>query len=141
LGHARATDQALVDYENLPHDESSRILQTLLKRKVRLHFLYTAGRRESFNHRGQLRAMFPGIDFADLVQLDYLPGVDHTQIREADRRTLIAAIVARLAEAHASGVTPNANAVTRNAEGEKRVGHAQRERGDAERGRRDASRL
>jgi len=96
LGGARARDQALVDYESLSHDESSRILQALLSRKVHLHFLYTAGRRESFNHPGQLRAMFPGMDFSDLVELDYLPRVDHTQFREADRRTLIAAIVERL---------------------------------------------
>ncbi|HKY37421.1 MAG TPA: hypothetical protein VJN18_15875 [Polyangiaceae bacterium] len=97
LGGARASDQALIDYEHLPHDESSRILQALLNRRVLLHFLYTAGRRESFNHQGQLRAMFPHIDFGDRVLLDYLPRVDHTQFREADRRTLIAAIVERLA--------------------------------------------
>jgi pimeloyl-ACP methyl ester carboxylesterase len=96
LGGARAGDQALVDYENLPHHESSRILEALLKRKAQLHFVYTAGRRESFNHPGQLRAMFPGIDFANLVELDYLPRVDHTQFREADRRTLISAIIGRL---------------------------------------------
>jgi len=98
LGGARACDQALVDYENLPRDESSRILRALLSRKVQLHFLYTAGKRESFNHHGQLRAMFPGIDLGDLVELDYLPGVDHTQFREADRRKLIGTIVERLAD-------------------------------------------
>ena len=89
---------SLVDYEHLSPAESGRILPLLLERKVRLHFVYTAGMREHFNHQGQLRAMFPGIDFNGLVQLDHLPDLDHTQLLEADRRRLIGVIARRLVE-------------------------------------------
>lgn len=88
----------LVDYQHLPCPQASRILRVLLQRKVRLHFVYTAGMREHFNHPGQLQAMFPDIEFDGLVQLDHLPDLDHTQLLEADRRKLIGVVCRRLLE-------------------------------------------
>ena len=83
--------------------EASRILRRLLARGVRLHFIYTAGMSETFNHEGQLREMFPGIDFDGLVRLDYFPDLEHTQPFEADRRRLIEAIARRLVEQRGVG--------------------------------------
>jgi dienelactone hydrolase len=90
--------KSLVRYQYMPRAESTRILQRLLQRKVRLDFVYTGGMSRSFNHRGQLQAMFPGTDFCGLVKVDHFPKLDHTQLLEADRRTLIEAISRRVRE-------------------------------------------
>ena len=90
--------KALVSYQHLPEVEARRVLGALLKRRVSLHFVYTAGMNEHFNHHGQLRAMFRGINFDGLVKLDHLAKLDHTQLHAADRRTLIETIVRRLLE-------------------------------------------
>ncbi|ACY18770.1 serine aminopeptidase domain-containing protein [Haliangium ochraceum] len=93
----RSGEQRLVDYEHVPRPEATRILSALLKRRVRLLFVYTAGMREHYNHPGQLRAMFPHLDFADLVRVEHLPELDHTQILAADRKQLIDTLVSGLA--------------------------------------------
>jgi pimeloyl-ACP methyl ester carboxylesterase len=92
----KTSGASLVDYEHLPVEESSRILRELLRRRVQLHFIYTGGMREHFNHRGQLRAMFRAIQLNEQVSVDYLPQLDHTQLLQAERRILIEAITARL---------------------------------------------
>lgn len=89
---------SLVDYEHLPVVESSRILRELLQREVQLHFVYTGGMREHFNHPGQLRAMFRDVPLKGReVSVDYLPDLDHTQLFQAERCILIELIAARLA--------------------------------------------
>ncbi|HXK20682.1 MAG TPA: alpha/beta fold hydrolase [Polyangiaceae bacterium] len=94
----REAGKSLVNYAYMAPSESGRILRTLLKRKVRLHFVYTGGMSRHFNHRGQLQAMFRGVDFDGLIQLDHLPHLDHTQAFATDRRILIDRIAARLVE-------------------------------------------
>jgi len=94
----RAAESSLVHYEYMAPAESTRILRALLERRVRLHFVYTGGMARSFNHRGQLQAMFQDVEFGDAVRLDHLPHLDHTQILERDRRTLIDTIARRLSE-------------------------------------------
>lgn len=91
----RATRRALVSYEYLPRAQSERILRALLGRQVRLHFVYTGGMLARFNHEAQLQAMFPDVDFGDLVALDHLPRLDHTQASAEDRERLVHAIVRR----------------------------------------------
>jgi len=86
----------LVQYEYMAREESSRILGTLIGRRARVHFVYTGGAHDSFNHEGQLRAMFPEIPFGDLVTVDYLPEMDHTQMLAEDRERLVEAIARRL---------------------------------------------
>ena len=71
--------------------------------------MYTAGVREFFNHERQLRAAFDGVDFKDLVTLDYFPHLDHTQLLEADRHALVEAIARRLHAAIERG-TPSGSA-------------------------------
>ena len=86
----------LVRYKYMERSESTPLLRTLLARNAHIHFVYTAGMRELFNHERQLRASFEGVDFKDLVTLDYFPHLDHTQALEADRQTLVDAIARRL---------------------------------------------
>ena len=91
------SDKPLVKYKYMAHAESSRILKALIARGTRVHFVYTGGMRESFNHEHQLREMFEPIDFAGRVTLDHFPEVDHTQVLEEDRRRLVSAIRRRVA--------------------------------------------
>ncbi|HEU4412486.1 MAG TPA: hypothetical protein VFS43_45005 [Polyangiaceae bacterium] len=94
-----AKGKPLVNYKYMERDESGRILKTLLARRARVHFVYTGGMLEHFNHPGQLAAMFPGVDFGGLVTLDHFPRTDHTQALEEDRRALVEAISRRVAAA------------------------------------------
>lgn len=87
---------ALIDYQPMDHAESSRILNGLIRRQVPMHFVYTGGMRESFNHKSQFQTMFAGIDFRGLVTLDFFPELRHTQVLEADRRTIVESIVRHL---------------------------------------------
>ena len=86
----------LVRYEYMGREESTRILRTLVGRQTRVHFVYTGGASESFNHEGQLRAMFPDVPFDGLVTVDYFPEMDHTQALAEDRGNLVEAISRRL---------------------------------------------
>jgi pimeloyl-ACP methyl ester carboxylesterase len=85
-----ASRARLVHYKYMGHQESSRILRALITRSARVHFIYTG--RDAFNYRGQLRDMFPKLDFAGCVTVDHFPTMDHTQLFDEDRRTLAARI-------------------------------------------------
>jgi dienelactone hydrolase len=87
----------LVDYRYMPRGESARILGRLVARRVRSHFVYTGGSAHSFNHPGQLAAMFPQLELGDRVTVDHLPTIEHTQLLGEDRERLVEAIGGRLA--------------------------------------------
>ena len=87
----------LVDYRYMPRRESTRILSALLARRVRVHFVYTGGSADAFNHAGQLAAMFPALELDEHVTVDHLPSIEHTQLLAEDRERLVEAIGARLA--------------------------------------------
>jgi pimeloyl-ACP methyl ester carboxylesterase len=91
-----ASELPRLEYKQMERTESSRILRTLIDRGVRVHFVYTGGVRESFNHAGQLRAMFKGIAFKGMVSLDYFPQVEHLQALHEEREALIESICRRL---------------------------------------------
>jgi hypothetical protein len=82
----------LVEYRYMEQPEAAAILARLIERGTRLHFVYTAGVRESFNHPSELAAAFPGLDFRDRVRVDFLSHLDHTQLLAADRATLVETI-------------------------------------------------
>jgi pimeloyl-ACP methyl ester carboxylesterase len=94
----RTGEAALVNYQHMSRAESSCIVRGLLERGTRLHFVYTGGMREHFNHPGQLKAMFCDIPLPDSVKLDHFPRLDHTQLLERDRRKLVEAIAHGIAE-------------------------------------------
>jgi hypothetical protein len=88
--------KALVAYRYMDRSESSRILRAIVKRRGHVHFVYTGGARDVFNHEHQLKAMFSEVDFDGRVTLDHLPHVEHTQLLEEHRRTIVEAIARRL---------------------------------------------
>ena len=87
---------ALINYEHMDYAESSRILGVLIRRRVPMHFVYTGGMRESFNHKSQFKTMFREIDFRGLATLDYFPQLRHTQVLDADRRKVVESIALRM---------------------------------------------
>ncbi len=86
----------LIHYEYMRYDECSRIMRALVARKVGIHFLYTGGMRESFNHKRQFKAMFRDVDFQNPPTVAYFPQLRHTQVLEADRQLVIDSIARRL---------------------------------------------
>jgi pimeloyl-ACP methyl ester carboxylesterase len=82
----------LVDYRHMDAEECRAVLARLLPRGVRMHFVYTGGMREHFNHKGQFRRMFRDVDFRGLATLDFFPQLRHTQVLEADRKLVIDSI-------------------------------------------------
>lgn len=85
-----------VQYRYMEQPEAAAILARLIERGTRLHFVYTAGVRESFNHPSELAAAFPDLDLRDRVRVDFLSHLDHTQLLAADRRTLVETIAGPL---------------------------------------------
>ncbi|NOX69217.1 MAG: hypothetical protein GXP15_08530 [Gammaproteobacteria bacterium] len=90
----------LINYHYMAKEESTRILQVLIQRNVALHYIYTGGRTEQFNHTGQFKRMFDGVDLRSGLVLDYLPHIGHVQVFEKDRAELISTIAGRIRESH-----------------------------------------
>jgi hypothetical protein len=93
----------LVKYKYMPYDDARRILGSLIQRGTRVHFVYTGGARDTFNHRGQLRKMFRGIAFGDLVSVDHFPRTEHTQLLHDDRAAILGAVARRVAGTRGEG--------------------------------------
>ena len=89
-------DVHLVEYRYMEQPESRRILAALLDRGVHVHFVYTGGMRDKFNHPFQLQQMFPDLDLSKRVTLDHFPRTEHTQVLAEDRAALVEAITRRL---------------------------------------------
>lgn len=96
----------IIDYQYMPRNESEGILRIMLARRARLHFIYTAGRRETFNHPAQLQRMFPTLDLGPRTTVDFLQRIEHTQLLQEDREVLIGAIVRRLTADSAAPPAP-----------------------------------
>lgn len=88
---------SLVSYRYMERNESDWILRTLVDRGDRMHFIYTAGLRESFNHPAQLWKMFPELPLARVATVDFVSHLEHTQLLQEDRDTLIRLVSRRLA--------------------------------------------
>lgn len=94
---AAGVQTGLVDYRHMERPECRRLLGALIARGVSMHFVYTGGMRESFNHRAQFEAMFADVDFGGLASVDFFPQLRHTQVLEHDRRLVIDSIARALA--------------------------------------------
>ena len=86
--------QQIVTYNYMSREESSQILENLLGRNINIHFIYTGGMREYFNHKRQLTKMFPHLPFRGLVKLDLFLYLNHTQMLEQEQSIVVGAIVA-----------------------------------------------
>jgi hypothetical protein len=96
LGDAPVKRHRAVSYQYMERSESEPLLLELVRRRAHVHFIYTAGMREVFNHPRQFRAQFAGVELGDRVTLDHLPSLDHTQLLAADRHILIETVARRV---------------------------------------------
>ena len=92
----RNTSGAFINYKHMDYAEASRILRVLIRRKVPMHFVYTGGMSNSFNHKSQFKTMFGRIDFQGLATLNYFPQMGHTQVLEGERGLVIESIAGNL---------------------------------------------
>lgn len=99
-GAVEGFEGKLIDYQYMKREESTRILEALLARGVRVHYVYTCGSIDRFHHVRQFAAMFPGLDVRR-VTVDFLPYIEHIQIFEDDRLLLVDTVVRRTVEAFA----------------------------------------
>ena len=95
-GRLAVGDGHVVEYRYMEQPESRRILAALLERGVHVHFVYTGGMRDKFNHPSQLQQMFPDLDLSERVSIDHFPRTEHTQVLAEDRAALVQAITQRL---------------------------------------------
>ena len=91
-----SASQPVVTYKYMEYVESRRILEALIARGVKMHFVYTGGSRHFFNHHGQFQKMFRDVDFRGLVTVDHFPEMQHIQALEQHRQKLIGAVVHRM---------------------------------------------
>jgi hypothetical protein len=82
----------LVNYQYMKADEATRILRALNRRQVRYHYIFTGGRIDAFNHRGQFYSMFSHVSFAGFETITHLPHIEHVQVFKEDRNELIRVI-------------------------------------------------
>ena len=97
---AEGFEGSLIDYQYMKKKESAGILAALIQRGTKLHYIYTGGRSDKYNHKNQFYKMFEGIDFQNCVTLDYLPHIEHVQDFDEDREELVSVISRRLVAAY-----------------------------------------
>ncbi len=83
-----------------PQEQAALELQSLADRGVRLHFIYTGGVDEYYNHADQFATMFPALKHNAHVSSVYFPAMDHVAFLVQDR----AALVGHIAETIGSNV-------------------------------------
>ena len=60
-----------------PQAEVAEALQRLVDRGVCMLNIFSGGQPFAYNHRGQYRRSFSGVDFGELLEVDYLGQADH----------------------------------------------------------------
>lgn len=73
-----------------PREVAERQLKSLTRAGVRLHFIYTGGVHQYYNHASQFATMFPALGTDAAVTTRYLPRLDHVAYRCKDRQMLVA---------------------------------------------------
>lgn len=61
-----------------PREEVEEGLRRLTDRGVRLYYFFSGDQGKIFNYREQYRESFSGVDFRDLLTVDFQPESDHT---------------------------------------------------------------
>ncbi|MDA9003957.1 hypothetical protein N9J26_00540 [bacterium] len=95
---SEALDELVAFRETLPREGNLSILNNLVQRKVRVHYIYTGGVVGYFNYQQQFYRMFPKLEPSQYIQVSYYPELDHTAIIEKDRNKLIDLLKEWLAE-------------------------------------------
>jgi pimeloyl-ACP methyl ester carboxylesterase len=94
VGHATdaPTEQPEPQDAPPPPSEIRASLARIIDRGVHLMFVFTGGDNDYYNYRGQLFDLFPGLDFREQLQLEYMPETDHVIGDEYGRSRLIEAM-------------------------------------------------
>jgi len=61
-----------------PREQVAEGLSSLARRGVHLYYFFTGDSIEYLNHPDQYREAFPGVDFGDRLQVEYVPDATHT---------------------------------------------------------------
>ncbi|MGB7329644.1 MAG: lipase [Rubripirellula sp.] len=77
-------------------DQSVQDLTQLAGRKTQMHFVYTGGVGDYFNHAGQFTEMFPELASEPYVSSHFFGAMDHVAILAEDRATLVDHVVNRV---------------------------------------------
>ena len=89
--------QAGTDIREFPPQKvSERQLLSLANRDVRLHFVYTGGVGEYYNHDTQFNTMFPALSRHHRVSHRYFPALDHVAFLCEDRRKLVEHVACKM---------------------------------------------
>ena len=72
-----------------PREETQAKLQSLVDRQVQLLNVFSSGMPDHFNHAAQYRESFPGLDFRDQLQVEYIPGAEHTFTELRDQARIL----------------------------------------------------
>jgi hypothetical protein len=73
-------------------------LMALANRSVQLHFIYTSGVGDYYNHAGQFQAMFPSLSKAPEITHCFFPDMDHVAFLCEDRAKLVRHISNKVSE-------------------------------------------
>ena len=79
-----------------PHDQAARQLEELACRGVQMHFVYTGGVSDYYNHAGQFFSMFPSLAKHDHVTTEFFRDLDHVAYLREDRDMLVDHLVNRM---------------------------------------------
>lgn len=75
-----------------PREEVERGLRTLMDRGVRLYYFFSGDQIQTFNYRDQYRESFRGVDFRNLLEVDFEPDSDHTVTGLGHQEKVVGAI-------------------------------------------------
>ncbi|GAB5516886.1 alpha/beta fold hydrolase [Rhodopirellula baltica] len=85
------------DLREYPSREAAEVeFQQLVNRGCRLHMIYTGGALEIYNYAEQFFEMLPGVQWNDLVTVDFYPEMDHVAILCEDRKKVVDRVTERV---------------------------------------------
>jgi len=76
-----------------PIEQVTREFEALMRRDVRLLYVYTRGVDRYVNYKSQLRDSFPSVDFGDRLELDLYPLAEHTYPLVRGRARVVSRVV------------------------------------------------
>lgn len=100
--HPRPAGPSFYGLSRLSRDETRSGLEELVRRRVRLLYVFTGGLRRRYNYARQFQDAFRSVDFQGLLRVAYFRDADHTFSLARDRRKLLDLMVEWLAEEDAS---------------------------------------
>ncbi len=83
-----------------PRQRAQQELQLLVDRGVQMLFLYTGGASYYFNHRRQFREMFPELNDAGRIEVEYDALASHIFEFHADRARMLANVLGWIGSRH-----------------------------------------